>query len=172
LLAQDLARVPGSDAKLSGVATGQRAAAAILALRANDGADRPDPLVGVDYFPPVGPGQWQPDPVSENRLALGAHWGEVRPFVLPSVDLFQVPPPPALNSAQYTAAFNEAKRLGGDGVTTPTERTQEQTQIGIFWGYDGGAAAGPDERGDCRFLHGRLVRQIRPRLLAPGHRDP
>jgi hypothetical protein len=29
------------------------------------------------------------------------------------------------------------KRLGGDGVTTPTERTAEQTVAGIYWGYDG-----------------------------------
>src|SRR5438046_107389 len=42
-----------------------------------------------------------------------------------------------MNSAEYTEAYNEAKRLGGDGVTTPTERTPEQTQIGIFWAYDG-----------------------------------
>jgi hypothetical protein len=146
LLAQDLARLPDSDAKTAGVAAGQRAAAAILALRANDGADRPDPLVGVDYFPPTGPGKWQPDPVSQNRLALGAYWAQVRPFVLPSVDLFTVPPPPALSSAQYTAAFNEVKRLGGDGITTPTERTQEQTLTGIFWSYDGTAFIGTRPR--------------------------
>jgi hypothetical protein len=42
-----------------------------------------------------------------------------------------------MNSPEYTAAYNEVKRLGGDGVTTPTQRTAEQTQIGIFWAYDG-----------------------------------
>jgi hypothetical protein len=29
------------------------------------------------------------------------------------------------------------KLLGGDGLVTPTTRTTEQTQIGIFWAYDG-----------------------------------
>ena len=29
------------------------------------------------------------------------------------------------------------KRLGGDGIVTPTERTAEQTHLGIFWAYDG-----------------------------------
>jgi hypothetical protein len=29
------------------------------------------------------------------------------------------------------------KNLGGDGVITPTQRTSEQTFIGIFWAYDG-----------------------------------
>jgi hypothetical protein len=28
-------------------------------------------------------------------------------------------------------------RLGGDGVITPTERTEEQTFIGLYWAYDG-----------------------------------
>jgi hypothetical protein len=30
---------------------------------------------------------------------------------------------------RYTADFNEVKRLGGDGVTTPSARTDDQTQI-------------------------------------------
>ena len=42
-----------------------------------------------------------------------------------------------MGSAAYAAAFNEVKRLGGDDVTTPTARTEEQTQIGIYWAYDG-----------------------------------
>jgi hypothetical protein len=42
-----------------------------------------------------------------------------------------------MTSTQYTTAYNEAKRLGGDGVVTPTERTEDQTHIGIFWAYDG-----------------------------------
>jgi len=33
--------------------------------------------------------------------------------------------------------FNEVKRLGGDGVITPTERTPEQSEIGLYWAYDG-----------------------------------
>jgi membrane-associated phospholipid phosphatase len=82
------------------------------------------------------PGLWRPDPVSKNPVALGAWWGYVKPFVLPSVAPFRAPPPPALASDAYTAAFNEVRQLGGDGVTTPTKRTQEQTRIGIFWGYD------------------------------------
>ena len=32
-------------------------------------------------------------------VALGAHWGEVQPFVLTSGDQFRAPPPPALTSA-------------------------------------------------------------------------
>jgi hypothetical protein len=42
-----------------------------------------------------------------------------------------------MTSAEYADAYNEVKRLGGDGVHTPTERTAEQTQSGIYWAYDG-----------------------------------
>jgi len=50
---------------------------------------------------------------------------------------FRLPPPPAMDSPEYAVAYSEAKRLGGDGINTPTERTAEQTEVGIFWAYDG-----------------------------------
>ena len=56
---------------------------------------------------------------------------------MPSGEPFRVPPPPALTSPTYAAAFNEVKRLGGDGITTPTKRTADQTLAGIYWAYDG-----------------------------------
>jgi len=42
-----------------------------------------------------------------------------------------------MGSVEYAAAFDEARRLGGDGVVTPTERTPQQTETGIYWAYDG-----------------------------------
>jgi len=48
-----------------------------------------------------------------------------------------VPLPPGLETSAYAAAFEEVKRIGGDGPNTPTERTPEQSAIGIFWAYDG-----------------------------------
>jgi hypothetical protein len=38
------------------------------------------------------------------------------------------------------------KRLGGDGITTPTDRTEEQTIAGIYWGYDGTPGLGTPPR--------------------------
>ena len=38
-----------------------------------------------------------------------------------------------MSSKKYAADFNEVKAFGGDGVTTPSARTPEQTQIGLFW---------------------------------------
>ncbi len=136
-LADDLGAVVDGPAKTKGVALGARAAAAILALRTGDGSDEPEPRVGVEFPTSDAPGKWRQDPVSRGPLALGARWGAVKPFVLPAVAPFRTPPPPALDSAAYAAAFAEAKRFGGDGVVTPTARTPEQTTTGIFWAYDG-----------------------------------
>jgi PAP2 superfamily len=54
-----------------------------------------------------------------------------------SVYQFRVPPPPRLVHRAYAKAFDEVKRLGGDGIMTPTERTEDQTIAGIYWAYDG-----------------------------------
>src|SRR5262249_15296015 len=42
-----------------------------------------------------------------------------------------------LESAEYAAAFAEVKSIGGDGIVTPTARTEDQTRAGIYWAYDG-----------------------------------
>jgi len=136
-LAEDLGRIAEGGGKMAGIDLGRRAAHAILALRADDGSEHAEPRVGVDFITSGEPGKWRQDPVSRIPLALGARWSEVTPFVLTSADQFRVPPPPALDSWEYTEAFNEVKLLGGDGVVTATERSREQTEIGIYWAYDG-----------------------------------
>ena len=155
LLADDLRRLPDGRAKTDGIDTGRRAAASILARRANDGSQHAEPRVGVGFLTSNQPGKWRPDPISQVPLAVGAFWGRVTPFVPPPPDRFRLPPPPALTSEAYTAAFNEVKRLGGDGVITPTERTAEQTVIGIYWGYDGTPGLGTPPR-----LYNQIAVQI------------
>ena len=136
LLADDLAKVKNKNQRNNGISLGRRAANAILELRNNDGSQIPEPRMGVTYFPSDQPGFWRQDPVGQQPIALGAHWGECRPFVLQTGNQFRVPPPPAMNTQQYADAYNEAKSVGGDGVNTPTSRTAEQSFIGIFWAYD------------------------------------
>jgi membrane-associated phospholipid phosphatase len=139
LLAEDLQeiRARGGRAKEHGITLGRRAAAAILALRTHDGSHHAEPRIGVDFVTSNAPGKWRQDPISQIPLALGARWGGVTPFVLKSVEPFRVAPPPALDSPAYAAAFEEVKRLGGDGVATPTVRTERERLIGIYWAYDG-----------------------------------
>jgi hypothetical protein len=137
LLSADLSAIKNPPAGANGVDLGQRTAAAILALRVGDGSEVHEPRVGIDYFTSTLPGHWRQDPISLIPVALGAHWGGCRPFAVQSTSQFRVPPPPALTSAKYAAAYTEVKAYGGDGITTPTVRTPEQTFIGIFWAYDG-----------------------------------
>src|SRR5262249_17855470 len=47
-LAEDLGAIKNKKAKINGVALGQRAAVAILALKANDGSQHAEPRVGVE----------------------------------------------------------------------------------------------------------------------------
>lgn len=136
-LVDDLSGVGDGRAKGDGIECGQAAARAILAERASDGARHAEPRLGVEFVTSDEPGKWRQDPISQAPLALGAHWGAVTPFALRSGDQLRVPPPPALASPEYAAAFNEAKQVGGDGVVTPTTRTQDQTLTGTYWAYDG-----------------------------------
>src|SRR5438094_5436184 len=106
-LTQDLAAIRNAQQKANGIDLGQRTAAALLAMRVNDGSQIPEPSVGIDYFPSNLPGHWRQDPISLIPLALGAHWGECNTFVLESSQQFRVPPPPAMTSAEYTTAYNE-----------------------------------------------------------------
>jgi hypothetical protein len=102
--------------------------------------------MGKEFIPSDAPGKWRADPISGSEVALGAKWGGVKPFVLATPNQFRVPPPPAMTSEEYAVAYEEVKRLGGDGVTTPTQRSEEQTFIGIYWGYDGTPALGAPPR--------------------------
>src|SRR5213082_3712150 len=105
LLTDDLAQIKNKNEQANGTDLGRRAAAAILALRVNDGSQIPEPRVGIDYFTSNLPGHWRQDPISLIPLALGAHWGECNTFVLQSASQFRVPPPPDMNSAEYAAAY-------------------------------------------------------------------
>ena len=136
-LAADLHTLRNDPGKANGIELGRREAALILALRAADGSQHEEPLVGIEFITGTAPGQWRQDPISLWPTAIGAYWGGVKPFVLQSAGQFRIPPPPPLNSLAYAVAFDEVKRLGGDGLITPTERTDEQTFIGTFWAYDG-----------------------------------
>ena len=157
-------------------------------------------LVGTEFITSDQPGKWRQDPISQLPFALGAHWGEVTPFVVRDVTRFRVPPPPAMTSREYTKAYNEVKRLGGDGVNTPTRRTEDQTNAAIYWAYDGtpslcappdyttrspfrsptkwtrhrrsGATACVDQRCDVGCGDGQLGVEVLLRYLAAGDRHP
>lgn len=131
----DLRQISDGIEKTRGLELGARAARLILEDREDDGSDRlnqEEPYIFSDE-----PGAWRRDPINPTQQPIGANWYKVRPFVIKSATQFRSPPPPALTSAKYAEDFIEILRLGGDGINSPTERTQDQTEIGLYWAYDG-----------------------------------
>jgi hypothetical protein len=126
-----LAAVPDGPAKSNGLAVGRAAAAAIVLLRVNDGSD--EPWVDPNYPQGTQPGEWRFTPDFPFAIAFAPNYGNVTPFVLKSSSDFSPRPPYDLASAKYAADYSEIKGLGGDGITTPSARTADQTEIGLFW---------------------------------------
>ena len=115
-------------AKTQGIAVGKAAAAAILYLRDADGAVGP---FRTNCPQDTNPGEYQCTPGTP--FIAFAVWENVTPFILKDSSQFRPGPPYAVNSKKYTEDFNEVKSLGGDGITTPSERTADQTEIALYW---------------------------------------
>ena len=124
-----LAAIAEGPAKNAGVAVGEAAASAIRSLRSNDGSDTL--LVDTSYPQGTQPGEYRFTPGFNFAFAPG--WGDVTPFVLRDGSQFGPGKPYSVTSSKYTADFNEVKRLGGDGITTPSARTDDQSEIALFW---------------------------------------
>jgi hypothetical protein len=129
-LAASLAPIPGHQGKSQsiarGMAWGQAVANAILAWRANDGFNTtPPPFFGSTTIP----GVWRSIP-NGTLPGVFPQVATMVPFAMTSHNQFRPGPPPALTSAEYTAAVNEVKALG---AATGSTRTDEQTLIAGFW---------------------------------------
>ena len=108
-----------------GISFGSSAAAAILAVRANDHASEAQ-------FPYDAPGAGTPGVWVRlnNAPALLPGWGNVSPFVLRTSSQFRPVAPPALDSEQYAKDYNEIKAIG---VNSGSSRSGIQSQIALFW---------------------------------------
>ncbi len=109
-----------SPAKTAGIAVGEKAAAAVLELRADDGAAtaetyRPHTSAGV-YVPTV--------------LPAAPQWPQRKPWLMTSAAQFRPGPPPLLTSELWARDYNEIKAFGGK---SSTRRSAEQTEIARFW---------------------------------------
>jgi hypothetical protein len=121
-----LAVIPDGVDKTIGIDVGKAVAQAILALRSDDGSA----AKLIAFVPGLAPGDYQLTPPNFPTPAF-THWSKVAPFALERANQFRLGPPPALTSAQYTAAFNEVKSLG---MLNSTTATADQKLIGQFWG--------------------------------------
>ncbi|WP_433975531.1 vanadium-dependent haloperoxidase [Tunturiibacter lichenicola] len=135
--ANSLASIPDGQAKTDGIATGEAAALATIALRANDGSSPPQFKIPG---PPV-PGEWQATPScpSVNGVSVGIayQWQNVTPFGIPSVSEYLLDPPPVLTSREYAKTYNEVMTVGS---INSTERPQDRANVALFY-----AAASPTQ---------------------------
>jgi hypothetical protein len=128
--AKSLASIPDGQAKTDGIATGEAAALAMIALRANDGSS---PAQFKIPGPPV-PGEWQATsscPIV-NGIAVGIafQWQNITPFGIHRASDFLLDPPPALASRAYAKAYNEVMTVGD---IDSTERPQDRANVALFY---------------------------------------
>jgi hypothetical protein len=128
-----LAAVPDGQAKTDGITVGRQVAAAVLALRANDGLDN-NPTVSDLNPPAAGPGVWQPNqptpPSTTPPPVLGLRLPGVRPLALQSASQFRPGPPNPLRSEEDADDFNQVEQLGR---VDSTVRTAAHTTQALFW---------------------------------------
>jgi hypothetical protein len=124
--AASLAAIADGAGETNGVAVGEAAAAAMIALRAADGATPPA------FYQPASsdPGQWQLTPACPPAGGILAHWGNLLPFGIKDSAQFQPAPPPPLASRRYARDLNEVKELGS---RTGTQRSAHQTTLARFY---------------------------------------
>jgi PAP2 superfamily protein len=129
-LQASLADVTDETARINGTRLGERAGAAMLAERSNDGAAGPD-----TYRPFTAPGKYVP-----TVLPAASRWGSVRPFALKSADQYRPPAPYALTGAEWAKDYDEVKRMG---AKSGSARSAEQTDVARFWELTGAATYNP-----------------------------
>lgn len=130
-----LASLNESAAAISdGVQLGQQSAAALIALRTNDG------LSGVNtyLFQTPGPGVYQPTPPFPYPGPLTPWIANMTPFTMSSPAQFLPDEGPTpLSGEEWADDYNRTKTLGS---LTSTVRSPEQTTIALFWTANPGAA--------------------------------
>jgi membrane-associated phospholipid phosphatase len=136
--ADALAVIPDGPQRAAGIALGQAVAAAVLAIRSDDGSAGP---LFTPYSTSGNPGEFRPlvpDPSATalDGLAAIQHWGNQRPFVMNTAEEFRADAPygaaslaEAVQTPQYLADYAETNALGG----VVSQRTADQTEIGLFW---------------------------------------
>ena len=118
--ASSLAAIPDSQAKTDGISVGEAAAAAMIALRSNDGSAPPQ------FYAPTSsaPGEWQRTAGCPAAGGAFLHWRNVTPFGLQSSSQFRSEPPPALTSNLYRKDYEEVAAVGGrDSIMRSKDRS-------------------------------------------------
>ena len=117
-----LAAIPDGLAKTNGIAVGEAAAAAMIALRASDGS-----APATFYLPTSSAiGDWQTTPSCPPAGGQFYQWKDVTPFGIEQVSDFLLPAPPALTSNKFAKDFLEVSTVG---AATSTARPADRTAV-------------------------------------------
>jgi hypothetical protein len=117
-----LTKIGDGPAKSAGIDVGERAAAAVLAQRADDGTAAPEA-----YRPRASAGTYVP-----TTAPAVPQWAQRRPWLMTGASQFRPGSPPALTSVVWTRDYDEVKAFG---ARTSTQRNAGQTDIARFWEY-------------------------------------
>ncbi len=117
------------EAKTQGIRLGKEAADKIIMDRTNDQWNGQ-----AEYsWHPMAPGvyaEFNEHSGTPEGFVFGAGWAVAKPFLLNASDQFRSPPPPAINSARYTDAFQEVKAYGG---FESSSRSDDQRHLALWW---------------------------------------
>ncbi len=153
-----LATLPEGAAARDGIAVGERAAAAILASRKDDGFD-----ATVNYVQrTAAPGMWEI--TGQPAVAVDVKLSTVKPLVLVSAAQFRPGGPLALTSEAYTQDLIETKGIGGKSSSV---RTPAQTETALFWSENTAVQWSRTLRNLA--VERKLTLRESARLLAMGH---
>ncbi len=119
--------IENSQSIARGLEWGQTVADAIWAWRTTDGFS----TVLPPYLGSTAVGQWRPTP-PPNLPAAGVQFATMTPWAIEAPNQFRGDGPPALNSAQYTADFEEVRLMGS---ATSLLRTADETLAANYWQF-------------------------------------
>jgi len=124
--ANSLAAIPDGAAKQEGVAVGEAAAAAMIALRASDGSAPPEFHLPAS----TAVGEWQLTPSCPPAGGVLVQWRNLQPFGVETTDQFRSNRPPVITSGRYTEDYDEVKRVGG---VMSQSRPQDRADVARFY---------------------------------------
>jgi len=104
----------------AGAGVGEQVAALVVARAKTDGAD-----AAWTGIVPEGPGYWYSSATPPLPPLLPA-WGQVRPWLVPSISALRPSPPPAFGSPEFLDNLHQVRMISDS-------RTPEQIAIAHFW---------------------------------------